>query len=417
MSNAAPPISSNSPAALRYDDLYEEYQRGLVHTLRGFGPTQSYLSLWVPSEDHEDSLCNMIDAAAAAGETSICVTIGERYTEHIDPDKLAQRLRTFGKSRVERSRDGLTIFVEELHEPEHSTQVLKSVDAQPRKKPIRAIQKANVMSPRIQGIHPYETAMANLGSLARHHRPPPTTTSTDVCLQVSEEKIQFWVLVHKDDRSVRQAGYDGQLSIPQRGALEALCEEVIGRPVIEASQHGAIRAEFRLREHRDLRPVMGIVLPQNSHPVIGLLARLTQKLHLACTEQLQWRDTENEFFPGLSADWIDLESTKKIRAIQDAIDSFQDEHQLHDISMECSEIQFNIRVLVSMEGPISAQRKAEIAFSLEREIRDQVDPRLELYLEELKDRNSIRRLAIVPSSPQSRSTQQQKPPKTSQGKP
>src|SRR5690606_32360641 len=133
--------------------------------------------------------------------------------------------------------------------------------------------------------------------------------------------------------------------------------------------------------------------------------------------ELQWRDTENEYFPDVSADWIDLEVPKKIRAIQDTIDSFQDEHQLHDIAMECSEIQFNIRVLVSMEGPISAQRKAEIAFALEREIRDQVDPRLELYLEELKDRNSIRRLAIVPSSPPSQSTQRPTPPKNKKAKP
>ena len=60
------------------------------------------------------------------------------------------------------------------------------------------------------------------------------------------------------------------------------------------------------------------------------------------------------------------------------------------------EIEYNVRVLVRFSGYLAEPEtdKQPIVMQLERAITEQIDPRLELYLELVRDQSKLRRLTV-----------------------
>ena len=64
------------------------------------------------------------------------------------------------------------------------------------------------------------------------------------------------------------------------------------------------------------------------------------------------------------------------------------------------EIEYNVRVLVRFSGYLAEPQtdKQPIVMQLERAITEQIDPRLELYLEPVRDQSKLRRLTSDPNN-------------------
>jgi hypothetical protein len=58
-------------------------------------------------------------------------------------------------------------------------------------------------------------------------------------------------------------------------------------------------------------------------------------------------------------------------------------------------IRYDVRVELGLSEAWKQLDQPRLVMALERELQARVDPRLEVYVQELKDKNQLRRLALV----------------------
>jgi hypothetical protein len=78
--------------------------------------------------------------------------------------------------------------------------------------------------------------------------------------------------------------------------------------------------------------------------------------------------------------------------IAGCVASFIAARQLPADAFSLVAIEFDVRLVFRAAPNLELPR---LTMALERAIRHDIDPRLEVYLEEIRDRNKLRRLAIV----------------------
>ncbi len=127
-------------ATVDFEELLAKYEKGLIDTLRGFGPAAEYLESWVPDDDPVKSLCNMVEAAGSYGQDAISIFVGQEIARSVDTAALLEAARELGEARIESQGDGLIFEVTRIAEWTEragigpSTAVAPQHDAAPRRR-------------------------------------------------------------------------------------------------------------------------------------------------------------------------------------------------------------------------------------------------------------------------------------------
>lgn len=194
------------------------------------------------------------------------------------------------------------------------------------------------------------------------------------------------VLVDPAGHVIHAAAYSNPTGPIARGLLETLCDILIGLPVQEAADHAAIRVEFVLRDRSQPRPVSGIVMPGNDGP-FQLLRELTRRLARRYVDEAGVHTTENFFEPLPSPTWSALTPQTRVSKVQQVLDELTS--GVPDGALTVVRIDDFVRVTIA---PVAGRVTPHQLMALERELKARLEPHLHVYLEELKDRNVIRRI-------------------------
>jgi hypothetical protein len=104
------------------------------------------------------------------------------------------------------------------------------------------------------------------------------------------------------------------------------------------------------------------------------------------------RDTANFWNPPLSAEWRSKSDVERIATLQAITTKFSAARGLTPNALRVVEIDKTRRVIVEFGPEVSYLDKPEILMRLEMDIRQTTGDRLELFMAEAKDSNTIRRL-------------------------
>ena len=163
MTPLSKPLSSPR-ATVDFEELLSKYEKGLVDTLRGFGPEAEYLESWVPDDDPVKSLCNMVEAAGSYGQDAISIFVGREIARSVDPATLLEAARELGEARIERQGEGLIFEVTRIAEWTERAGIAPSTagapqhDATPRRR-----ARAEVAEPKQTAPAPQPPAAAEAG--------------------------------------------------------------------------------------------------------------------------------------------------------------------------------------------------------------------------------------------------------------
>jgi hypothetical protein len=193
-----------------------------------------------------------------------------------------------------------------------------------------------------------------------------------------------------DGGTIVRAMFTGAKDAIETGVLETLCAAIEGLPIDEAADHGAIRAEAHLRDQSD-RPVSGIVTPRAAGEVFAMAEKLMRKARASHGTPR----ARNEHDNALSESWRSAKESVRRDLLARAIETFCRARGMSSADVQVTAIEHDVRVVVTLPDSLPPNEKPKFAMDLERAIRHDVDPRLELYAEELKDKNKLRRLAVV----------------------
>lgn len=402
MNRLAAPTSSPIPT-LDYDELYASYQKGLVETLRGFGPEESYLSLWVPDEIPWKGIWNLFDAAASESQKQLRVRVRSHQPQGLDLQALTARLSCFGTPTVKRENKHVCIEILDLRPA--SSKEAKRLLAElnhtipQRNNTLATPESSRAIAPADPIDCPYQDTMQAMALACAHEHSAPSPSPETLLLSGNQEMGLIWLSVDRQRQTVIGCGHQHAPTQNAKGLLETFCRLAQGRPLREVLDHGTECTELQLRKSRQARPCAGVVLPNNAHPLISQMHKLVKSMRSQCTVfEDSWSTSYNEYDEGVSPEWAAHSSSTRVRLIEAVFSEFKALHANDIQALNLVRIDGEVRLHVSLTSSAASDHVSALVARLEETIRDRLDPRLELFLEPKRDQNKLRRLTVIQSA-------------------
>lgn len=365
---------------ISYEALVEEFESGLLTALRGHGVALDFLEIWVPDHDVVKSILNMAESAESLGTSAFTVTVSRETLPPSRDGDLIASLAQLGT--VEISAD--------LLDPSRAIVRVNNIGGGAVLRDLTAVLPAGLK----------DGVVARLPALAYAVLTPPDWLTNPSCAQAREGDTAMAVRIDPaDGRLIQAACHYGATDPVERVVLDILCETIIGAPLRDAAEHGAIRALASLWTTDAPRPVAGIVNPTNAHPAFSLAQRLIRAVYADCLQRFpEARDGGyNEFDFPPSRRWMAMDADAQLQAIDIALHGFLADNQSDADAIQVLRIdddlhRFPVRVVVSFSSQVAPAAKPDMIRALERQLKIQVESKLQVYHEQLKDQNAIRRL-------------------------
>jgi len=204
---------------------------------------------------------------------------------------------------------------------------------------------------------------------------------------------QFTLQLDPDTHLVQKAAFLGLEEDGIAPLLEKLCDQVVGRPIVDVSDHSISRLEFGIRQNSP-RLVDGISLPLAVDERFVVLQKLVREAVEVYREKTGYQDRENSFFDEPAASWTALSASEKKLRIAEILKAKASALGFSGNEIEVLDVEFHVRVLVRFSGQMAALEtdKQALMMTFERLLIQKIDPRLELFLEVVKDQSVLRRL-------------------------
>lgn len=349
----------NPSPTICYEDLVSAYSNNLEVQTRGFSAGLSWLESWVPDDDLLPSLANLVEAAQIGGMDAIGVEFDPQTLGSESPASIAQKLSHLSSITFSIGGGKVCLHFGKLNESSKFSDVRDY----------------------------YKSALRDRSTHLGFLKAPPAGA-------VSFENSDgfFWLSKPEDIAGVDSAGFrpSAEASPSLVSAMDFLCEILIGLPLLEIREHALVRLEHRLRDPAKTPPVQGIVLPQNADPIFARVKTLLSGL-LAKTGISAVKET-NFFDRGTSAHWKSLPAVERESACQKAVDAASLSLLGYEHGIRVIDARKSYAVTIKFEGdaPVAAKRRA--ALEIEKILRKNCDPRVEVFSLEMKDASQLRRL-------------------------
>jgi hypothetical protein len=347
---------------LDYDKLVEAYASNLDVTLRGFRPAEEMLDTWVPDDDPIRSLCNLVEAAQLGGSDAVSVRVSSRTLQTASPGSVKEKLATLGEVVATEEENAVVFAVSNLQQ----TSVFRSV---------RLIYQSELRS-----------RFAKL-----HFKRPLKSHESQIPLRATQDDFLLAWAVQVDRHIITDAVHDGPARGPMPAVLDCLCEILVGLPIQEARDHAIIRLESSLRAAKQSHPISGIVLPQNADPIFRLPLLLVSRLFNDYIHATNYRAGLNCFDPGPRPAWAALSPAQREQRVAAALAAQISALGIQAEDVHIVECKFPYAMTVRFGDRLSIPAKRKLALAIERVVREQCDPRLEVFCEEKKDMSKLRR--------------------------
>jgi hypothetical protein len=369
-----------------YDSLVRDYLDSLNSKLRNFSVEPEFLATWVHDEDEHVSLFELFAAAQSSGCRELTVAVGPDTAKRLDEARVRALLAPLGTFSLTRGTDGSwdlsAALAERLAAPAVSVPAPTAKTVKPRPAP-----PPPASAPRKPGeLHPaYRAAVARLTSALRFEGPAPSAPAGGLVVEAVEGPAHLSVAVLADGAVVAAAhsGATGDL----RGLLDGLCALLPGRPFREGRDHAVIRLEASLRDRAVPAPAAGLVTPKNADPAFAIPEKMVRAAYRDWAAKAAAQPGWNFWDDQPAAAWLTLSSEEKLARARAAVLEGLRELGAPEAGVEILEILHDCRIVLAATPETIKPAFAAQMMKLEGKVKAKLDPRLELQLESLEDRN------------------------------
>ncbi|TPV96808.1 MAG: hypothetical protein B7733_02685 [Myxococcales bacterium FL481] len=380
---------------LNYASLVAEYRSGLVDKLRGFGTADGYLDVWVPDDDPTKSLQNMVEAVGLAGGRAFRVELDTATATAVRRDALRAGLGEQCKVSFVDRDDGCVVAFDSI-DADRATPgrgLETSGDPPPTPRPQPSIGQL-APAPFTTAYDAALRAVAGRGHRAISRRPQ---SPTERVVEASHAALSLTLYVDAATHRVTTAYFAADAPVVA-GALKLTCDLAIGRSIQELADHGVLHAAAAL-EPIASAPVPGIVHPARLCRAFARVESMLRDIRQIYAERYDRRDTANNEDLGPGPTWKRMPLAKRRAVVERELARFSSQRNLTESTMGWAELVDDVRLTLTIDDSVPAADKPALLMAAETWLRRSIDTRLEVYLAERRDKNKLRRLAVIPNDP------------------
>lgn len=227
----------------------------------------------------------------------------------------------------------------------------------------------------------YEKALQRHEKDVRFEGPLPPGPGVRLCARKGGVELQ--ALVDPSSHRISALRHSGGALL---NALGSVC---LGYTVQDASEHAAIRLEGLLREKPAMRPVPGVVQPENADPAFRLPLDLVRGLLAEYRERTGFSpsmNTEEGPVFHASSEWGTSTVPERMQKLRAAIPAVEPGTGIAGRDVQVKAVS-GPRVTVGLPDSASPEARQRYLTFLELEWRARVDPKIEVFLDDKKDSN------------------------------
>ena len=354
-----------------YEDIVEEYTTSIQNVLRGFRAKHSFLEMWVPDSDPAKSIFQLVEAAHMEDHTDLSIILSTKVLEGLDLDLLVQKVSVFDKATITPHEKGVLVTLGEPNTEE------VSVDATPSlAEEISECYKRNV-----------ERELERISHEGSVHE-----SETYLTIRATYKGVSLFALVDTDRHVILQAAFSGTQSLTEKALLNRLCSLIESMPIQEASDHGMVKLEYDLREHKSERPITGICHFYSYDKVFDTPKILMRNLYAIYKDKVKVQEGSNSFTPEQGSFWKETTSDdERIQRVKKELKEIIAELKCKDLSLDVTKATLEGRVHLRALSTISPVILSGYLLSIERMIRARLEKSISLYMEPKADSNILRK--------------------------
>ena len=379
--------------AIDYDRTAAEYEASLVTKLRGHG-AGSFLELWVPDPDPALGIFNMIEAAWTDGRDDIELTVSRATLTGPALAKLKEIAAPVAELLLEETPGGYKLAIKRISREGGERKSSRSAAA-----PKVVVRDRQPVASRdvTWEIHP--SLSAALDAESANFRNEGDLANAPGCISVTARSDQGGVsfAVGEQYGLIQQARHSAVRPPVRRRLVELMCRAIEGRPVQDASDHAAIYVIHQLQGRAGRRTAEGIILPANAGTEVTAALQMIRAACKAYEAKTGKRDIANFFETAPGPAWSAAPAQEKLRSAVLETEKFCAAEGLPANTMKPVRVEkdihnHEIRVIVHVSDKLPIDRVPVTLRHLERFLKGNLEPVLQVYLEPWKDQNVLRRL-------------------------
>jgi hypothetical protein len=237
----------------------------------------------------------------------------------------------------------------------------------------------------------YQKNLISLASRIVHEGIFENIEPTQILCVAHSGAAQLSCLVNKENRIVgaKHSSASGTLRV----LLDQFCAEITGLPIQEASEHGVLKLEYRLRDKSLPHEMPGILTPKNTDPVFQVALDLVREIFQKYRKSTNYEFTRNFYVDVVQPSFAQLSKDEKIQKIQTTLNKVCQELGLQE-DVEVVDFKPDARAVLSYKQAKDKPNFGKYMLKVECSMQNLLEPRLELVLESVDDANKRKERSV-----------------------
>lgn len=378
-----------------YNHYANNFNQTLISDLRKHGSTEEYLQLWVPDDNIVIGMAGMVDSVIASGIKHFQIEILKESISKKKVNEFLEQIKSLVRCNQNESSDKYTFEFSLSHvKIDHELGKLKTKSPKAAKNKKEKIKKHSVKKKRIFLIHTKLKNSALALTLRFDHKKLANNFSED--LQIKGKNYCIFIHVSKEG-VVKDIAFSASKEKWKNAILELYCELGLNLPIQELIDHNILKIIYRLNANVNTKLVSGVLLPSNCGLFFTQLNALGRKAYNNWKdENLILSSTNTYIVPPVKA-WQDenheflLDQIKKSVSDYYKSQSLEFSKMISSVRLEKNKSNFLSRIVIQYTNNYINNRSIDL-FNMEKHLRNNLEPTLEIVSERVGDTSPLRRL-------------------------
>ena len=241
----------------KYSDLVDKYEKELINNLRDFNSEDESLRLWVPDQDINKSIVNLLFSFSETNQTKISIIIDNKdHIRKISKKKIKKSFEKSAEINFEFLQDSVLIVFEKLTEDYKEKIVISDIK-------IKKIKKKNKKIISYKNFDNLYLLNINKFLYKDYTKKFDKKNTSLISIEVKNELIKLIFFINSKNYKVINCYFEALKLLEKKYLIfyNIMCDFFINIPVYEIKDHSIIRFENYIRPQQINKKVKGIILP------------------------------------------------------------------------------------------------------------------------------------------------------------
>ena len=368
-------------------ELIKNYDQNLLDNLRGFGNDDEFLKFWVPGTDDYQSFLNLLDALVETKILIVKIIIELKNSKKEFIEKIETFLLKISNFKKSIDENSINLIIE-VDEIKYKNYLINKRNQKNEIKELKIDNTKHLTTHKIkESIKPLYKKNLNL------FNPKNFFLNIDIVnKEFFTQKIGDIILVFDiKNNIIENVSHNIEKNSDIRKLINIFFELILKKNIHEASDHGVIYLEEKIRLGNNKQVSEGIILPGQAGSYFTSINSIIRNVfsEYKLKNNIEF-DINKDYFE-ISSSWKMIDNKEKFIKINSIIKEIcRNNNLLSQESVSVNKIENDFKVYLNVDDEFrKLQKDKNILLDIEIKLK-KLESTLEVFVDEILDQNKLR---------------------------